>query len=476
MGANSWPALPAAVDPAYAASVSAALAAKADAATVATELLEEADIIDVAAGAAALRRLGDDEGWAANFRAQSAAVVSRDGSKSAMGKPTDLVTFTRATTGQALGVDGYFQSFAAGEIRYSHDPATGVPRGARFEPAATNLYLNSLAAGSQQVVRGTINSNVAIGHDGTTSADELVEDTQDGGHYVYQNITPAALTPHTFARWIKPGTGRTRASMTLYSAFNGSTQQVVFDLSAGTATLLAGTATYGMTYYPVIGMWRVWITATSGASPSSTGFVMEIALNDNDVTYVGDGSSLIVGNAMVTATPVPMTDIVTGSGTVVRNSDVMMVPPSRLPMIAGQVGGFLDFTLDHLVSSQRILSLSDGTANNRIEFYTGTGAGDTLSATVTVGGVNHVSSLVASGLVAGTRYKLAFGARKNDFRVQLSGKTLVSDTSLEMPVLDRAYLMAGATGTTSTVGNGVVGEAAIVTRPYSTAEIAALVA
>jgi hypothetical protein len=64
---------------------------------------------------------------------------------------SNLVTFTRASSGTFVGSDGLIKSAVTNEPRFDHNPTTGESLGLLVEEARTNLLLNSATLSTQSV-------------------------------------------------------------------------------------------------------------------------------------------------------------------------------------------------------------------------------------------------------------------------------------------------------------------------------------
>ena len=85
--------------------------------------------------------LAGEEGIAFDFLSRTAVINDYANTLSSAGRPSDLLTVTRASTKMCVNGSKLLASVAINTLAYDHDPVTGVPKGVLIEPAATNVVL-----------------------------------------------------------------------------------------------------------------------------------------------------------------------------------------------------------------------------------------------------------------------------------------------------------------------------------------------
>jgi hypothetical protein len=161
---------------------------------------------------------------------------------------SDIITFTRASSGTFVGANGLLQTAGNNVPRFEYDPITLAARGLLVEESRTNLLTYSEqfdnAAWTKQANCSVTGVNAGIAPDGTLTADEVTftATTNDG---IFQGVSVAASTTYTASFWVKgtgsqvvqigcqPPAGAVFTQVTL----NGSWQRV----SATATTTVAGT-------------------------------------------------------------------------------------------------------------------------------------------------------------------------------------------------------------------------------------------
>jgi len=181
----------------------------------------------------------------------------------------NLVTFTRASSGTYVGSDGLIKTAVTNLVLQSED----------FSTTWGLTGIKSFGSGS--IVNATTAPN------GSSTADLIVEDTSNGGHFTFQ-VVPNIVsgTTYTASAYIKPSALRGFAIGFSGAAFND--QSVRFNY-LGQHQLTVG-AIIGYTITPIANWFKVSITAVAGSS--GNGQVRILLLDGTGVSsYLGDGSS-----------------------------------------------------------------------------------------------------------------------------------------------------------------------------------------
>jgi len=138
------------------------------------------------------------------------------------------VTFSRASSGTYVDVNGVIQSAASGVARFDHNPTTGESLGLLVEEGRTNLltyseYLNPTYGG----VFGTSRLNAGLAPNNTFTATEFTLGSSGAW------ITPGAGT-WTYSVYVKQGTS-TNFNL-IYAGYGGTDWAFVFSTEAFTVS------------------------------------------------------------------------------------------------------------------------------------------------------------------------------------------------------------------------------------------------
>jgi hypothetical protein len=120
---------------------------------------------------------------------------------------TNLITFTRASTGTYVDSDGLIKSAAVNEARFDHNPTTGESLGLLVEEARTNLIINSeeFASPVSSWTRSSVSviSNTTIAPDGTLTAD-TVSNIPSQFSWIRPSLSLNSSLTYTLTLYVKP--------------------------------------------------------------------------------------------------------------------------------------------------------------------------------------------------------------------------------------------------------------------------------
>ena len=197
-----------------------------------------------------------------------------------------------------------------------------------LEPAHENLIVRpqEFDNASWAKTRTTANADATTAPNGTTTADELIEDgTASATHFAKQTITKAASTlDYAFSVFVKAGT-REHFEIRLQGSAFADRVQAAFNLTSGaihTAISDNGTFTAGFADIEALsnGWYHCIVTCVSNTDTQITPFLL---LHDgSSSTYNGDSSSsLYLWGAQLEQAASPSSYIPTTTVAVTRNAD-----------------------------------------------------------------------------------------------------------------------------------------------------------
>lgn len=350
------------------------------------------------------------------------------------------LSFSRSSTATYFDQNGILRTAPANEPRFDHDPATGRSLGLLIERSRTNLltYSEQCDNAAWTKTAGSITANATTAPDGASTADKFVEDTANSSHLLRQNVTLSGSTAYTSSVWAKAA-GRSIFTMLVHDGANFRSAH--FDLTAGTVTT-AGTTLAGSEGIVACpnGWYRCYVTATTGASPSSsyTDYRMSDGspTNSGD-TYTGDGSSgIYFWGAQVEAATFASSYIQTTNATVTRNVDTctntgligLFNQGQFSVVIAGAVMGVGEPSI-----YPPIWSVDDGTANNQALIFFADPTTDILQQKLTTASSTVVASNSAAAITAQTQFAVAAAYKTNDFAFCKDGVAAVTDGAGTLP-------------------------------------------
>lgn len=135
---------------------------------------------------------------------------------------SDVITFTRASTGGVFDKNGLYTTVAANLPRFDYDPVTLQPKGILIEESRTNLVKDS--AFSKTVAGwfrspGIVDGELGVAPDGTTTA-ALISSTPGVNSFLSQVSTITVGTTNTFSLYCKPNGS---SPMSLFFEFGSGT-------------------------------------------------------------------------------------------------------------------------------------------------------------------------------------------------------------------------------------------------------------
>ena len=348
-------------------------------------------------------------------------------------------TVDRNSTKYVLGSGGTIISYATDEPAFEFN-ADGSYKGLLVEPAATNICLQSEDINTTwSSGRATPTQSTEETPDGDTSSKyiKLADDGSTGANtvFIYQPITVVASTKYTASVFLKKdGLNWARLLAAGTGSVGDNNPAKYFNLDTGVlGSGNAGIDDATIEEYPN-GWYRCSITWTQGASDTNFSFQIFLADADNDVTVDLDNtSSIFVWGAQVEASPIATSYIPTTTASVTRvKDDITQTSASSL---IGQSEGTLYVEVDWKATSgatQILLSVNDGSANNRMQIYNTSGS--ELSMFAEANGIPLTNQGQSSTAYTGIQ-KIAFAYAEDDFELYRNGSSISSDTTGSLAAL-----------------------------------------
>lgn len=247
----------------------------------------------------------------------------------------NAITHTRASTATYVDSTGTLQTAAINEPRLGHHVYNGtawVNEGLLHESEArTNTIIRSeeFENTAWNKERSSITQNAITAPDGSMTADKLVEDTTSTNNHRVRTTSfisyPSGSTV-TNSVFVKAAE-RTWVNLSDGGSTNSS---VFFNLATGTfGTAQAGVLSRGAVYHGN-DWWRIFYTCTLVGTASNP--FINIAIDNNNFTYTGDGTSgIFIWGAQGELAPTVSSYIPTAGTTVTRSADVLTIPAANLP-------------------------------------------------------------------------------------------------------------------------------------------------
>ena len=325
--------------------------------------------------------------------------------------------FTRNSSATRVGSNGLIQTVASNIPRIDY---TGGVGSWKFEPQRINLLLYSENFNSGWTKSGVSVTSGFTSPDGTTNAYKLIENSSNSTHFTWLQASTTSAT-HCFSLFAKVGE-RKRIALRDNQIGNSA----VFDLESGSVVSGSG----GSIVYFGNGFYR--ITLKGNYASAATRHEIYI-LPDNATTattsYQGDGSSgVYIFGAQLEVGSYPTSYIPTSgqSGGVTRLADVANNAGSS--NLINSTEGVLYADISALANdlTYRQISISDGTATNRISiFYQNT----SNQIAVESSGTSTNLGIYNQNLTITNVNKIALKYKANDCGLWINGFEVATDTS-----------------------------------------------
>jgi hypothetical protein len=159
------------------------------------------------------------------------------------------------------------------------------------------LYSDQIDNAAYGSLNSTVTANNAVSPDGSTTGEDIVEDSSSSEHARYQQVTVgASAADYCFAVALKAGT-RSFALLDLYESTGGTTARQYFNLTTGAAGTGAAGANWSNRRAFSVDMGGGWFMCCIIARKTNAATVLRgyigLATADGTSSYAGNGSSYI---------------------------------------------------------------------------------------------------------------------------------------------------------------------------------------
>jgi hypothetical protein len=332
---------------------------------------------------------------------------------------SELVTFTRASSGTFVGSDGVLQTATNDTPRFDHNPTTGESLGLLVEEQRVNLLLRSAELDnvtSWTFAGGTLTANNFASPDSTQSADTVTLPAGGAVVSLFQVVSCTASTTYTFSFYARLGT----------LLANDFTFAVRDDTNAA---FIAVDIVPGVTLSST--QWnRVTYTFTT---PVGCVLVRPYLIRRGSTP----GGTVHFWGAQLEAGAFPTSYIPTTTATVTRSADVCS-DTTR----GGNIRSLFTQFRSPASGTRPVVSLDDNTANERIEILTN---GTDPKLLVTDGG-SAVADIDAGTVSANTTARIAARFQTDDYGVSIDGATSQLDAAGTLPTATRVRIGSNQAG------------------------------
>jgi len=379
-----------------------------------------------------------------------------------------------AQLSDSASLDPYVPNFGAAPSaaayhgpRLDYDPATLAAKGLLVEETRTNVayytddFRDSTDAGSS---RPWVYSNVSLSinagaaPDGISSADLLYPASSGSTRFIFQNLGNSSSLPVTGSLFVK-ASGKTSGFILDASGNIGG----YVDLTGDGAVSFIGGQTGTITKL-ANGWFRVSVTYTAadryiGIGPTDT-------YGNSSVTVNGTDGILIWGAQLEVSASFPTSYIpnATNPAGVTRNADVASVGVSQFPYSATEGTLVVSASCPGISSAANILTLDDGTTQERIRLLTDVNAAKII---VTDGNASQ-ANITAGTFTAFAVFKMSAAVKLDDIATSLNGAAVGTDSSATLPTVTTLRLGADSPGNYL---NGHIRQITYIPRRLTNAEL-----
>ncbi len=251
--------------------------------------------------------------------------------------PSEIL-FTRATDATYRDINDYVATAAGNEPRFQY--SDGILQGLLVESEVENIVLYSELFSSWTQSNTTANLTGITSPANDLTASIVIPTITSATHYVRSNILSVTLsTRYNFSVFAKAAGYKYVKLLYPVSSGWGSTQNAIFDVSAGTlSSVSAAGFSYQIETY-ADGWYRISFSSASNANVASRKVDIQILDDSLNETFSGDGvKGVYLWGAQVEASDVMSSYIQTGFSTAVRTKDNLQVVSGSFPTMFNTLG------------------------------------------------------------------------------------------------------------------------------------------
>jgi hypothetical protein len=326
-----------------------------------------------------------------------------------------------------------------------------------LEKQSTNLALYSEQFDNAYWAKtnATISANNTTSPDGTQNADLIIADTTNGVHQFRTTVSSVTAQNYTMSIFAK----KSGINFIRFWEDGQTGKQCYFNLNTGVATNVDMTS---VSIENIGNGWYRCIAIVPIPASGVFGFRVLVSQDGSATAYAGNGTSgIFIWGAQLEASSYPTSYIPTTSASATRVADACF--KTGISSLIGQTEGvlFMDFVAQPTPTAQSHFWI--GVAGNEIGLY-----GNSQFIFYSSGGV----SINGGNFVAGTRYKVAFAYKANDYVAYINGTQVGTDTSATVPTTSALYINSYSDFTE--IQNKQVNEFVLFPTRLTNAELASL--
>jgi hypothetical protein len=355
----------------------------------------------------------------------------------------NLVTFTRASSGTFVGSDGVIKTATTNVFTYSEDAQTAwsVKSGMMTPFAADTI----------------------VAPDGQTTADEVIENTGTGGHYIERNVGLPGNAQWTYSVYVKRKGSARGIWLNLYANSYADNLRGSYNLSTLATSVANGGGASGATasIVPVGDGWFRLILSGTPSTSSTADIKPRLSFINESTIYTGDGTSgiYIWGAQLEQSSTVGEYIPTTGTINSAPRFDHNPTTGESLGLLVEEQRTNLQLRSEEFNETAVWVQNAVGTVTaNSIAAPNGQVTADTLAEDTTTAGHGYLDA--SASVVSGTTYTFSVYLKAGTATIaQLTGRATSFGAANNWANYDLVNGVVGAKGSTTTasiqsVGNG----------------------
>ena len=353
---------------------------------------------------------------------------------------SDMITFSRASTGTYLDSDGLLKSAAINTPRVEYD-YQGNRLGLLVEEARTNLITHQTHnfTGS---ISATDEANTEVAAPtGIIDGLKITPTANLGTHTVYYpGSSDASVQSYTSSVYVKQGNA-THAQLIFGTNSANDGIAVILDFSTGDYTIDNAGTGYTLLSAGAENVGNGWYRLHVAMDATATASYTYVGVSNGSRSWTATGAEYIYAwGGQREAGSFPTSYIPTSGATATRAADVASIGVGAFGYnkTAGSVLVEATYNADPTLSSY-IVEFSDGTVQNNHFLFCN---GSPITARVTNSGTLEANLQVtgATPVSQGYNFKASYALSEDNFNLAIDGSLAAGDTSVSVPTVNNLFV------------------------------------
>jgi len=338
-------------------------------------------------------------------------------------------TFTRSGSATRINSQGLIETVGNGVSRLNYPLIDGKVVGCPshlLEPQSSNLvnYSEDFSQGWSKT-GVTVTTNQTISPSGDLTADKFISNSTNQPRVEKSFAVPSSDTTYTFSVFVKKANTRYIA----LSRFSGG-QGAIFDLD--TKSVVSSSAENASIKEMSNGWFRISITQTVLSTDGNNIWKIN-GTNGSSISNGIVGDETFIWGAQLEVESYATSYIPTNGSAVTRSAETANGSGDAATFNDSEGVLMAEISALDNDGTFRMLSISDGTNNNRVRINF-TSTSKQIQTRLVVGGVTQADLSQTSANVTSFN-KIAISYKENDVKLYINGILIASDTSASVPTI-----------------------------------------